>query len=155
MKIRSAQIEDIKLLNNFMLALHDEHHQHRADLCKPAPEVMEEKSIEAYINHPECVVRVVEIKGELAGFITGSFSEFISPIHPQMLVGSVDEFYVLPCYRKQGYGKALLNDLTQYFESYGVKRILVEVYEFNQSAIHMYQAQGFEGYIHCMMKSLP
>jgi ribosomal protein S18 acetylase RimI-like enzyme len=70
------------------------------------------------------------------------------------MMGSVDELYVLPEYRKQGTAKALIEKIEATFIDYGVKQMFVEVWDFNQTAISLYENQGFGHHIHWLRKSL-
>ncbi|MDD3477909.1 MAG: ribosomal protein S18-alanine N-acetyltransferase [Candidatus Izemoplasmatales bacterium] len=52
--------------------------------------------------------------------------------------------YVLPEYRRQGFGKQLMNFMMQLVKSYEVNEITLEVRPSNLKAISMYQSFGFE-----------
>lgn len=161
-KIRAANIQDSAALDDLMWALHQEHHEKAPDLCKPAAQVMQEKSIQTYLTHPECLVYLAEdvtqseedTSPQVVGFICGSFASFDSPIHPKVLLGNIDEFYLLPTMRQQGIGRQLLTQIESVFESYGVEKIAIEVFDFNHVARSFYQEHKFEPYIHCLMKKI-
>ncbi|MGB2079479.1 MAG: GNAT family N-acetyltransferase [Vibrio sp.] len=71
-----------------------------------------------------------------------------------MILGCIDEFYIAPESRKQGYGQQLMAKMVQTFQNYGAEKVMVEVYDFNQSALRTYHKQGFDNYIHCLIKSI-
>lgn len=152
--IRPAHFDDLEMLNELMFDLHDEHHLKSPELFKTAEEIEQEKSIARYIDNPECLVYVAEQNDEIIGFASGHFCELVSVVSQPVMMGSVDELYVLPEYRKQGTARALLDKMESTFVDYGAKQMFVEVWSFNQQAMSLYEAQGFEHHIHCLRKPL-
>ncbi|NMV12961.1 N-acetyltransferase, partial [Vibrio parahaemolyticus] len=94
--IKPACFSDLELLNDLMFELHDEHHLQSPELFKTAEEIEQEKSIARYIDDPECLVYVAKQGDEIIGFISGHFCELISTVSQPVMMGSVDELYVLP-----------------------------------------------------------
>lgn len=152
--IKSACIDDLESLNDLMFDLHDEHHVQSPELFKTAEEIEQEKSIARYIDHPECLVYVAKDGDEIIGFVSGHFGELTSVVSNPVMMGSVDELYVLPDYRKQGVAKTLLDKIESTFIQCGAKQMFVEVWDFNQQALSLYQKQGFGPHIHCLRKQL-
>ena len=70
LQIRAARENDLESLNELMFQLHDHHHQAQPELFKTAQEIEQEKSIDRYLEHPECLVFVAEKDAEIIGFIT-------------------------------------------------------------------------------------
>lgn len=122
-----------------MFELHDEHHLQSPELFKTAEEIEQEKSIARYIDDPECLVYVAKQGDEIIGFISGHFCELVSTVSQPVMMGSVDELYVLPEFRKQGTAQALINKIESTFSDYGAKQMFVEVWHFNQDAISLYE----------------
>lgn len=58
-------------------------------------------------------------------------------------MGSVDELFVLPEYRKLKVAKMLFSRVESTFEDYGVTQVFVEVWDFNSPAKDFYQKMGF------------
>lgn len=154
--IRPARLEDISQLNSLMFELHDFHHQSLPDDIKTAEEVEKEKSIARYLEDPECLVYVSvdSATNKITGFVTGHFCELVSVVSKPIMMGSVDELYVKPSYRKQGVANALMQRIELTFEQYGVKKVFVEVWQFNQSALSFYRQHGFEHHIHWLSKPI-
>ncbi|MBR9787131.1 MAG: GNAT family N-acetyltransferase [Vibrionaceae bacterium] len=152
--IKSACFDDISILNDLMFDLHDEHHVQSPELFKTAEEIEQEKSIGRYIDNPECLVYVASKDDEIIGFVSGHFCELISVVSKPVMMGSVDELYVLPEFRKQGVAKALLDKIESTFINYGAKQMFVEVWNFNQQALALYEKQGFGHHIYCLRKPL-
>lgn len=156
LKIRPACLDDLTQLNALMFELHDYHHQSMPSDIKTADEIEEQKSIALYINDPECLVYVAiePIEDKVVGFITGHFCELVSVVSQPIQMGSVDELYVSEAYRNQSIAERLMKRLEITFEEYGVKKIFVEVWQFNQPAIKFYQKSGFGHHIHWLCKTL-
>lgn len=57
--------------------------------------------------------------------------------------GFIYELYVMPKYRKQGYGRQLLEYATQHFKQLGYDKIRLNVYEGNE-AKYLYESIGFQ-----------
>ena len=152
--IKPARFEDLESLNDLMFDLHDEHHVQSPELFKTAEEIEQEKSIARYIDNPECLVYVAREAEVIIGFVSGHFCELISAVSNPVMMGSVDELYVVPSYRKQGVAIALLEKIESTFTDYGVKQMFVEVWDFNQQALALYKREGFGPHIHCLRKPL-
>ncbi len=152
--IKPACLDDLESLNDLMFDLHDEHHLQSPELFKTAEEIEQEKSIARYIDDPECLVYAAKCNEEIIGFVSGHFCELMSTVSKPVMMGNVDELYVLPEFRKQGVAKKLLDKIESTFIQYGAKQMFVEVWNFNQQALSLYAKQGFDHHIHCLRKPL-
>ncbi|WED25179.1 GNAT family N-acetyltransferase [Vibrio sp. DW001] len=155
-KIRPACLDDLGQLNSLMFDLHDYHHQSMPTDIKTPEEIEKQKSIARYMHDPECLVYVAidPIQDNVVGFITGHFCELISVVSQPTQMGSVDEVFVSPEYRNQSVANQLMQRLEKTFEEYGVKKIFVEVWQFNQHALKFYEKSGFNHHIHWLCKSI-
>lgn len=154
MAIRPGSLSDLEQLNELMYQLHHEHHLSCPEHFKTAEEIEQEKSIARYLEHPECVVYVAEEKGQIAGFITGQFCELSSAVSKPVMMGSVDELYVLPDFRHRGLATALFERVEKTFREYGIRQLFVEVWDFNQGAQQFYFQHGFSHHIHWLRKAI-
>ncbi|BCN24238.1 GNAT family N-acetyltransferase [Vibrio alfacsensis] len=152
--IKPASFEDLESLNDLMFELHDEHHHQSPEFFKTAEEIEQEKSIARYLDDPECLVFVAAINETVIGFVSGHFCELISTVSKPVLMGSIDELYVVPEYRKQGVAKQLIDRMETMFLDYGVQQMFVEVWDFNQTAMSLYGKHGFGHHIHWLRKTL-
>lgn len=152
--ITPARLSDLPSLNQLMYLLHDEHYRAVPEIIKTPEEIQQEKSITRYLDEPDCLVFVARIKGEVVGVVTGQFCELVSPLSRSIMMGSIDELYILPEYRRLDIGSMLITTLEEVFSDYGVKEVFVEVWEFNQSALSFYYQRGFERHIHWLRRSL-
>ncbi|MDW6004095.1 GNAT family N-acetyltransferase [Vibrio mangrovi] len=153
-KIRLAKSSDLAALEKMMYDLHDEHHLACPQHFKVAKEAMEEKRIADYLESPEGLVFIAELNDQCIGFVSGHFADLVSSVSRNVFMGSIDEFYVLPQYRGQGIGSQLLKRIEKEFDDYGVQQMFVEVWDFNQSAIRLYQNLGFAHHIHWLRKGI-
>ncbi|GEM75476.1 GNAT family N-acetyltransferase [Vibrio sagamiensis] len=150
--ITPAQISDLDTLNEMMFDLHQEHHVKEPELFKTPEDIEQEKSIARYFDNPECLVYKAVMKKKIVGFITGHFCELISTVSKPMMMGSIDELYVAPSFRKMGIAKDLIRKIESTFIDYGVKQTFVEVWHFNQTAVSFYREHGFVHHIHWLRK---
>lgn len=149
-----ARESDLYALNELMYQLHHEHHLQAPDSFKTAEEIEQEKSIARYLDNPDCLVFVAMNGTQVVGFITGHFCELISTVSKPIQMGSIDELYVLPEFRKQQIAQQLYSTLEKRLFEYGVKEIFVEVWNFNSNACQFYFNSGFEHHIHWLRKSI-
>jgi len=147
-----AKVEDLESLNHLMYELHDEHHRSCPEHFKTAEEIEQEKSIARYLDMPECLVYVAKHDDVIVGFITGHFCELVSSVSKPVPMGSIDELYVTPPFRKQGVASLLYRKLESTFVDYGVEQVFVEVWAFNTTAHRFYEDSGFEPHISWLRK---
>ncbi|WP_375754053.1 GNAT family N-acetyltransferase [Vibrio sp. HN007] len=152
--IRPARLTDLDVLNEQMYLLHQYHHLAQPEHFKTPEEVQLEKNISTYLDDPQCLIYVAEVEGAIVGFVTGHFCELLSTISKPVQMGSVDELYVYPEYRNMGVAKRLILKMEEMFEDFGVKQVFVEVWDFNQSAINLYNKMDFKNHIHYLRKTL-
>ncbi|GAD79227.1 GNAT family N-acetyltransferase [Vibrio ezurae] len=153
-KIRRAQPTDKAALLNVWHALYQWHHMHCEEMIKP-PCIKElDAEIESYLSTLDCCIFLLEVKGAVAGFISGQLCQMHSPLLSSQTVGSIDHWFVEQRYRKMGGGIALLERLQSEFSDHGAVRVNAEVWGFNESALCVYRKHGFKTHIHCMTKSI-
>lgn len=154
-QVFAATSKDLPQLDELMFQLHAHHHYHCPDFFKSPEEIEQEKSIARYLNSPECVVYVAKNSSHsIVGFVTGHFCELVSTVSKAIPMGSIDELFVLPEYRKTGIAKQLLTKVEQTLTDYGVQQIFVEVWSFNQTAQSLYNQMGFSSHIHWLKKAV-
>lgn len=56
---------------------------------------------------------------------------------------SIDDFYILPKFRRRGYGTATVQALYQRFDQHGVERIQLDVRRDTPLALAFWESQGF------------
>ncbi len=93
-----------------------------------------EKSLEESRKRSEYVFLVAWCGQEIAGYIG---------MYQVMEEGDITNVAVHPKYRKQGIGNALVNALLREALLLGISEITLEVRVSNQTAIHLYEKNGF------------
>jgi GNAT superfamily N-acetyltransferase len=58
--------------------------------------------------------------------------------------GRVEDMDVLPAYRRQGIGRALLNAIKAFAEERGVKQVNLDTDDFREAAIALYEGEGYK-----------
>ncbi len=107
-----------------------------------------------YLVHPQALQFVAESEGKLVGFVAGELTTLQSPLQANVSVGSIDHWYVVPEQRDAGVGKALLERIESAFSDLGVKRVNVEVWNFNNNALERYLEMGYRAHIQVLEKKL-
>lgn len=157
--IRRAKYSDLEQLNALMYDLHQFHHDSCPEHFKTADEIIEEKSISTYLDEPECLLYIA-VDGRksdndtIIGFVTGNFCELISVVSKPVMMGSIDELYVVPACRRQGIAEKLFGRIEQEFLDYGVQQLFVEVWNFNHAALEFYHSKQLTSHIHWLRKDL-
>ncbi|WP_325205885.1 GNAT family N-acetyltransferase, partial [Vibrio sp. 03_296] len=82
-----------------------------------------------------------QVDEEVVGLCQGILRADFDSERP-LQMGSVDELYVGKPFRQQGIAEALLARIEQTFRDYGVEQVFVEVWDFNQTAIAVYEKNG-------------
>lgn len=59
-------------------------------------------------------------------------------------IGFIDELYIKPDFRGKGLGKIILKQLKEKMEGIGLASLRLEVEQYNQQAIRLYESEGFE-----------
>ena len=85
--------------------------------------------------------------GKICGFAV--LNHFVKPETPFMMEREyldIDEFGVDISCRRQGVASAMINYIREYAKEKGFKRIKLNMWEFNESALAFYEAAGFSTY---------
>ena len=96
---------------------------------------------------PEQKIVVAELNGVVCGFAV--LHHIHRPGNPFMLERDfmdVDEFCVDKEYRRQGIATKMMSFIRNYTKEKGIKRLELNMWEFNQDALAFYEAVGFKTY---------
>jgi len=105
--------------------------------------------LEELMQNPDTSFLIAEVivsgMCSIAGYIVAYVREprLVPVLRPERLV-LIDTLVVGNEYRRQGVGKALLEATHAWSKQKGVSAIELNVYEFNQSAIHFYEEMGYK-----------
>lgn len=144
--IRKASEADIALLNPLRYELFLMHHQQRPDIVPAAAwAVQEENHIRTYLADATCAVYLAEEDGILAGFVIAQ-----TKLHPHKegepnrSFTHIHEIYVTNAFRRQGVATLLMQTVKGEAERLGCGRLALKVWAFNESALALYKALGFD-----------
>ena len=86
---------------------------------------------------------VSEVEGKIVGYVNCSLQEK-NPYTKTKKKGEINDLFVLEKYRKQGIGKALINETISFFKSNNVKNISISVNSNNIPTLKVYEKFGFK-----------
>ena len=136
MLIRTIEPQDFEAVGNMYEQLVQFHKAAGLDLTV-------NKSAEEYyqmLREPDCHSVVAEENGKLIGMcITKKAIESFAGNHN---VCYIRDLYVVPEFRHQGVARSLYQETEQWAKSQKMERIDLQVWGFNQNAIHFYKKQG-------------
>lgn len=81
------------------------------------------ENLAAMIQDPTAMVRVIEIEGQLAGFMTATTSHGIE----FGLSAEIEDLYLKPAFRGQGLARPLMEEAIAWCQKQGAQKILVVV----------------------------
>ena len=85
--------------------------------------------------------------GVVCGFAgTASYSQTGKPVYAERDFMDVDEFCVDKEDRRQGIATKMMSFIRNYTKEKGIKRLELNMWEFNQDALAFYEAVGFKTY---------
>jgi ribosomal protein S18 acetylase RimI-like enzyme len=152
---RECQPEDLSQVEACFVELQD--FLHRLE-----PNVLEGKAAKKYFDFmlARCAetagkVFVAEVGQKVVGFVCvwGKNPPEELDEEPEEYA-FVSDLVVLPAYRRQGVGQALLERAEGYARSLGIKKIQLEVLSRNTGALKLYTNDGFRPYHVLMTKNL-
>lgn len=139
--IREANIQDLDQLSDLMyrfLSLNNEFDQ-RLKVCEDFQE-----SIKAYLRHTieskSAILLVAELEGRIIGFLKAGIYDRI--FHEPRFEGRIQEFYVLPSFRRKGIGERLLKSAINKLKG-SAGLITAEFPYLNTIAVNFYKKMGF------------
>ena len=146
MRIRRAVGDDADLLARLNEAVQQIHHEARPDLFKPysfSPELV--AVYQARLSDDSLYGFVGEVDGEPVGYLLALVVERAdNPYTVAFRQLSIDEMSVCPEQRSHGYGEALMDAALGIARSLGIRRVVLNVWAFNERAIDFYERQGFK-----------
>ena len=145
MNIRFAREEDLDQVNVLRKQVNDLHVEGKPDVFKPGFSDELRNYIHVIFADPEQKIVVAEDNGEICGFAV--LHHIFKPENPFMYVRDfldIDEFAVDTNHRRQGIASGMITFIRDWAKAQGFKRLELNMWEFNQSALAFYEAAGFE-----------
>ncbi|MBK6565926.1 MAG: GNAT family N-acetyltransferase [Saprospiraceae bacterium] len=113
-------------------------------LCELENEILEASGFKEIFNdnieNKNYLYLIAENKNEKIGFITFHTQNLL---HHCGLVGEIQEFYIIPNYRKKGVGRQLFNKITDFSAKQNLKSIEVTTNKKRIENIAIYENLGF------------
>ncbi len=146
LKVRAARAADADALTDLLMEAENYHSRNLPDVFQtPSSPSQNRKYIMGLLLNEESAVLVAELDHCLVGFIhvnIGGYPEL--PIFSDEKFAVIQNIIVRENHRDQGVGKTLVLSARQWARDQALSRIQLNVWEFNQSAIGLYESLGFE-----------
>ncbi|XUL89932.1 N-acetyltransferase family protein [Streptomyces galilaeus] len=143
--IRTASADDVSTLATLNGIVHSAHAQHRPDLfiSVPATNALEAQ-LSSQMEDPDVTFLIAEtpdgrpVGYAMARLVTRHASALTIPDQ----VISLQQIAVDPSAARSGVGSALLDEVRNLGRTAGCRRLVTEVWDFNQGAYTFYQTAG-------------
>ncbi|MGD3109462.1 N-acetyltransferase family protein [Streptomyces sp. YGL11-2] len=145
-QIRTASSDDVALLATLNHIVHDLHQRHRPDPFRDSPEL---DAVEAFfrtqIADPSVTVLLADgTEGKALGYALARVKNRPgSALKHSDFIMSLDQIAVTPDTARSGVGAALLEAVREVGRAAGCRRLVTDVWHFNEGARAFYQAAGF------------
>ena len=147
MNVRFAREDELGRVNELRRQVSELHAAGKPDVFKPGfPREMEDFLLLIW-NDPEKEVAVAEQDGRVCGYAV--LHQIHRPENPSkfgMDYLDIDEFGVDEACRRQGAATAMIDFIRGYAREKGLRRIELNMWEFNRGALAFYEAVGFSTY---------
>lgn len=154
MKVREASEEQVERMVELWDQLARAHEERDGSFRRaPDAEAFFRSRVREYMESPEALVLVCEEGGRTTGYLTA-----VVRLNPPVLEGGtyglVEQLVVRPADRGRGTGTFLARAALDWFGSSGVRRVEVEVAEWNREGMAFWRAMGFEPFQRTMAREL-
>ena len=137
MEIRKAKKEDLKdYLKLKKESLEDYSKLVNKEIKASVKKI--KKEFNDFISSKNKFILIISDK-EIIGYITSTLKKNIYQKY-----GYIDDIFIRKGFRKKGYAKLLLKELTKIMKSKGVKNIRLGVRKNNRKAVHFYKKNNFK-----------
>ena len=125
-KVRFAEKEDYKVINEIIREVHDLHVKNRPDVYNETDKPLSEEEFKEILEDDRYKMFLVQER------------------ESKEVVAFIDTFCVKEKYRKRGIGKFLFQHIISFAKKEGVNTLQLVVWEFNKGAIKFYEALGMK-----------
>ncbi len=144
--IRLAEASDAERIGQLWSEMVAYHAEFDAQTFRPAERGAElyARGIMDRLSDPQARVLVLEIDGEVEGFINGIIADITTEMFMPMRCGLLADIYLRAAYRRHGYGRQLVERLALWFRSQGVTHFDWQVSARNEAALAFWRSLGAE-----------
>lgn len=142
--VRIARDADLESVNILRKQVNDLHVAGKPEVFKPGFSDELRNFVRVIQDDPEQDIAVAEADGRICGFAV--LHHIRKPENPFMYERDfldIDEFCVDEAWRRRGVASALVGFTRDYAREKGIRRIELNMWEFNQDALAFYEAAGF------------
>ncbi|MGW2921611.1 N-acetyltransferase family protein [Streptomyces angustmyceticus] len=144
--LRAASTDDLAALATLHAVVHDTHARHRPDLFtgEPSPDALE-ALLTTRLSEPDVTFLLAETPGgEALGYAMARVvrREGSTLLRPETFL-SLQQIAVAPGASRGGVGSALLEGVRALGRAAGCRRLVTDVWDFNEGARAFYRARGF------------
>jgi GNAT superfamily N-acetyltransferase len=143
--IRYATHEDYSAISNQFAEGDALHHQALPDRFRIAHPARDEAFIRDWLAREDAGMFVAEASQQVIGVV--QFHIVASPERPTAYARTyvfVDSLVIQARHRQQGLGRALMEHVHSWAREHGILTIELNVFEFNQAAIQLYEQLGYQ-----------
>ena len=147
MEIRFAKENELGRVNELRRQVNDLHVAGRPDLFRPGFSRELQDFLRVIWNDSEKEIVVAEREGAVCGYAVLHLVH--RPENPSKLARDfldVDEFGVDEAFRRQGVATAMIDFIRAFAKEKGLRRIELNMWEFDRDALAFYEAVGFSTY---------
>lgn len=155
--IRLAEAADAERIGELWAEMVAYHAELDARTFRPAKAGAElyATGILSRLNDADARVLVVEIKGEVVGFVNGVIANITTEMFMPLRCGLLSDIYLKEGYRRQGIGRQLVERLTLWFRVQGVRTFEWHVSARNHEALAFWKSIGGETTMLRMRAAIP
>lgn len=142
--IRPAAPADIDAVAHLWESLVEHHRALDGDLPPAAPNGAQRyaRRLIDRLDDPMTRVLIAELDGRVVGYVLGVIVDLAPEMFAQEASGFLADIYVEQDVRGQGVGRALVDDLSAWFRSHGLRYFEWHVAAHNDAGIAFWQAMG-------------
>ena len=145
--IRFAKENELARVNELRKQVNDLHVEGKPEIFRAGFNDELRDFIYKIWKDPEQKIVVAELNGVVCGFaVLHHIHRPENPFMRERDFMDVDEFCVDKEYRRQGIATKMISFIRNYTKENGIKRLELNMWEFNQDALAFYEAVGFKTY---------
>lgn len=153
--IREKKMEDLEGLLELFREGDAYHRAAHPELFKDGGDGFRREFLRSVLTGKNANLFIAENEGTIIGFVYVFVRETLAlPVFVQRRFGSIDNLFVQENWRGRGVARSLLQEVERWLKNQGISDVELNVYEFNQQAIALYDRLGFTTISRKMVKSL-